>query len=474
MTTAFVQEEVGRTLILEGKLSKQLIHVDPFNCVAAINPRDLSELEWETLMPDVVKTEGIISQPILLWKVSPDHEIWTSGLIKDPYTNTPITVPLEEREKTYILIRGHRRHMCLCVIRNNDRDYSKAVYDNAAKVKALVFEGPQREAETLALDFEEIRGLHKWEVTRIVVKRLSEDYTSEEICNAMPQLLFGALIDNGAVEYDSIVREAGHDGRKRQTDLDKKLKNHVHNGVTKIFQMGYPAMTDQLVNYFRFFKDKRPEGKEGSETARLKKSVVLDLRMTNIQKMVIAFNQAQKDQNWTPIEKVAIVEEKPKEDAYTSFTECGTTGYYVVVGGTEAFRAFLLQNMKHKNEPETAAVVKPPNKTDRAGVQSGSMSAVGKATAKYLNEGDKTPQEGKWLKEPRMRVEWDQWAAFSESVQASLLTLTDLDPMVKEVVDALTKVLAPEAGAKLVTTAFMTLNEYVKAARVKPVAKAKK
>jgi hypothetical protein len=473
MTTAFVPEEVGRTLILEGKLSKQLIHVDPFNCVAAINPRDLSELEWETLMPDVVKTEGIISQPLLLWKVSPDHEIWTSGLIKDPYTNTPIIVPFEEREKTLILIRGHRRHMCLCVIRHNPRDYSKAVFDNAAKVKALVFEGPQREAETLANDFEEVRGLHKWEVLKIAVKRLSEDYTSEEICDAMPQLLFGALVNNGPNEYDRIVREAGHDGRERQKNLLVKLRNHVHNGVTKIFQMGYPAMTDQLIYYYRFFQDKRPVGKEGSESAKLKDSVVLDLRMTNVQKLAKAFNKLSKE-DWTPVEKVAIVTEKPKEDAYTSFTECGSTGYYVVVGGNEEFRNLLLQNMKQKNEPETSDAPKPPSKTDKAGVQSNSMSAIGKAMAKFLNEGDKTPQGGKWLKEPRMRVEWDQWAAFSESVQASLLMLTDLDPMVKEVVDALTKVLAPEAGAKLVTTAFMTLNEFVKAARVKPVAKAKK
>lgn len=457
--------------VMEGKISERLVNVDPFHIYAAINPRNLEELEPETLMPHILKTNGVITQPLLLWKPPPNHDVWEN--VKDPYTNERGYVPLEDRDKAFIGIRGHRRLYCILEVHHNPGNYSKVVFDNVKKVKALVFEGSQKEAERLAVDFEEIRGLHKWETLKLVVKRLADDFLPDEICMDMFQLLYAALISNGPNRYDAIVRDCGTDGRQRNAKLMPPLRNHIHNGVAKIFQMGYPVLTDQLVNHYRFVEEKRPV--KTDEDKKSLENLVLDLRMLEVQKMAKRFNGYIKDnKDWIPVTKVAIVPDKPKEDKHTSFEVCGKTGYYVAIGGNAEFRKQLILNMKKKNEPEIATnEPSPPKKGDREAVQTSSISAIGKSTAKFLNTGDNKPVEGQWLTEPRSRTEWDQWAGFSEAVQAALLKLTNLDPMVQEVVNALTGVINPEVGASRVEMVFNTLNAYVKESR-KPVATTKK
>jgi hypothetical protein len=140
---------------------------DPKFLLSAINPRDLDDLEPEDLMPDIVRTDGQITNPIMVWKVESEHPIWDK--VRNTLTNEPVEIPVKEREKYRILIRGHRR--CYCVqdiLRPENENMSELLRKNAAKVPIREVACSEEQARELAMDFEESRGLHPWNVLKLV------------------------------------------------------------------------------------------------------------------------------------------------------------------------------------------------------------------------------------------------------------------------------------------------------------------
>lgn len=449
--------------------------------LAAINPRELDDLEPEELMPAIQKTNGVITNALLVWVVPDDHPIWNS--VRNVLTNEPVDVPKEERHKYRIIIRGHRRGHCIATIATNPHIYSADMVKNAAKVPVREISCSQEDAEELAMDFEEIRNLHSWNTLKIVFKEYAKDLTYQEVALKYPQMLYSAFLGNGQAKYDKMIRDPKNvDGTERQRQIKMDLRNVLDNHFYSLHLFGQDAMVEQGLLYFRYFVNgllDKSEGKKESER------LVLDLKYGNVSALRRLYTEIRKKGDlWTPITKVAIVDAKPEDGPDINYRSApgvvdAMKGRFLVVeGGTEEFREALLLNMATKIDPGvTDKPAKPPTQKEREAIIGATGSGLGKALCKYFDKSNKEEVEGKFLTTPRTRAQWEEWAISAEAVQAALLGLeAQSEPLVKELIKALTSSTAPTVGAERVRTAISTINEalMVKATELKSKAKAKK
>ena len=441
---------------------------DPRFLVAAINPRDLSDLQGQGLMPAIEKTSGVITKAVVIWKpidaegeFDPDHPIWDRCF--HPVTNEKVVIPREERHKYRIIDQGHRRIWCAVTALDNPEKYSAEMLRNLAKVPALEIACSQEEAEEIALDFEDSEPLHSWNTVKLVLDYLRRDYRYQDIAVKMPRLLFGALLQKGEAKYNKVVREA-KSGSDRISTLVKMLRNRLDTHIVSCHILG-PAMADQLILHWRY-------NENGLEDAGDQDRLVINLKYTNVQQMRQAYNEIVKDGGeWTPITRIEIVPEKPAkaDDRDFAATPSGidkSGQWFVVEGGNADFRQRLLRAMHVYQKPEDDVTEedKPPTKPERKPVIAATHSGYGKALCGFFDRSSKDEVSGKFLRSDRTRAQWEEWALFSESTQARLLELAEgSEPLVKELIVAMTSQSAPKTAAERVATAITTLNEALKA-----------
>jgi hypothetical protein len=450
-------------------LKPKRIEIEPKYCVAAINPRDLSDLQGITLMPDIVATHGHITTPIVVWRpidadgnFDQNHPIWDS--VHDTLTNEPLTIPKEERSKYRILVCGHRREWCASTVLANPSVYSAEMVKNLSKLPANEISCSQEAAEKVALDFETSEPLHSWNTVKLVLGLMAKDVQYQDIALRMPRLLFTALLTNGAAKYNKLVREASN-GAERVREIKSALRNRLDTHITSCHLFG-PAMAKQLVLHFRYAENQLADVGD-------KDSLVMNLKYENVRELRQLYNKIKDDGSmWTPITRVAIEETAPKEDPEVSFrpTPGGKDSkfagkFFVVEGGNADFREAVLKLMLVYQKPEAAEEkVKPPTATERQAILTSTNSGIGKAFGQYFNASATEETPGKFLKVPRSRVQWEEWAVWSESIQAKMLEMVETsEPIVKELLISLTNQAAPKAAAERVASIIATLNEFVKA-----------
>jgi len=451
------------------RLNVETKHVvfHPDFLVPAINPRDLSDLQGETLYPAIEATGGKITTALVVWKpvndqgeFDPDHPIWTSGNIHDTLTGKVLVIPHGERHKYRILVQGHRRHWCARKALSQPDVCPAEMIKNLTKLPCNEITCTQEVAERLALDFETSEPMHNWNVIKLIFGFMMKDIKYTEIALLMPRMLFRALLNDGEAKYNKLLREA-KSGRDRVAAIKSALKNRLDQHTYSCYLFG-PAMQKQLLLYWRYVKNELQDIGD-------RYLLVMDMKYELVQKLRTLYNEEVKVHGWAPITRVEIVDAKPNDSQNVSYAQTpGNTSvqgrWFVIEGGSENFRQAMLKNMLVYAKPEAAEEEKkPPTQQERKAIINSTASGIGKAFSKFYDESFTEETSGKYLDAPRLRVQWEEWALFSESTQKAMLDFADqCDPLVKELLVAATSQAAPGAAAERVKTAIATLNEALK------------
>ncbi len=398
------------------KKQQKIVQVDPDRCLSAINPRSLEELEWESLTPKVLSERGVVTTPLLLWKLDPDAPEWeTIGEGKFA------KLTHEERAKSFITIQGHRRGAVMRHLKASPTMYPADVVTNAQTVPAIVLSGITLDrAEDLAMDDEAKKTLKSWETVRVVLRRYHKDHKRADISVDIPQLLYRSLLGNGEARYTEVSLMA--DGTERNAKYVKDLRNKMDTYVQTCFLIGQP-LEEQLLLHIKKVDDKRPLLK-GQDR-------LLNCKYEDISKLRQLYNKS-RDETWAPITKIAVDE----------------MGEPIVEGGNETVRKWLTQKMREFRNPEIRTRgPNMPNSSDRENASSSARSESHKLAAAFFCG---LPSEG--------RQEADEKAYFREQREA---TRSDLRPEMSELVQALIDAENGERDMAKVKEAYSNVDEVV-------------
>lgn len=457
--------------------SKRLT-IDPYNLYAAVNPRDLSDLQGMEIVPEIVATGGKLIEPPIVWlptdsEGNPDYEnpIWDK--LYHPHDNKPVALSIEERKKARILAQGHRRTFGVIEIASNTAKYAdsdvaqKELKENTKRIDVVEVKCSEAEIRNIAMDFEKRANLHSWNTVKIVLDLLRKGLTYQAIALQMPKSLFVAFIKgNGEAMYNKLLKTAGNDGSKRVKMIKSKLKNpldtHVQSG--HIFSPipdengDSVGMAEQLLLWFRY-KENGLEDKSG----RVDK-LVLDMKYENVRNLRTVYTKTHQEEGWSPVSRVEIVSGKPKESPEVSFkpspNEITSGEYLVVEGGNATFRQAVLALMVLYIRPEEGEKEKPPSKNERQAIKEKSEAGLSTALCAYHENKSIAAYPGKFLDTSMNRAQWENWALIQEAVQARLIGLENelQSHDVKELVRALVNSLAPKTAADRVENSIRTLD----------------
>lgn len=395
---------------------------NPQYLLAAINPRSLAELEYEVLLPQITEEHGVIHTPLHVWKINADSPLWETLPLRDTMTGGRIAPPeIGERDKYRILIQGHRRERCAKEVAAHPDRYSKVICDNLATVPCIEYDNiSENRARSLALDEEGKRNLKSWEIVQLVIDKFYRDERYQEISLEYPQMLYRTLLKNGDDKYEAVARI--HDGVERNALIVKDLRNKLDTWIRSAYLAG-PAMCEQLVLYFRYKINQRPDMGD-------KCRLLLDLKYENMRDAVRKVYNSSKDNGFVPVSQIEFTKDEPPAGENV-LKQRVDDGWFVIVGGNQELRESIMKLMREFRNPEEK--VKPaavPSKTERDDVKLASRSGPGKAYSLYFcGEGGEI--------DGRTRSEWDTWALGYQEREPRILAIKpELVPEIAAIADA--------------------------------------
>lgn len=422
--------------------------IDPRNIVSALNPRESEELELETIIPAIVAEDGVVLDPLTVFKFDPDHEIWNHT--EDPVTGEPVTVPKEDRSKTFINGKGHRRSGAVNTVLRNPQLYPASVYENAKKVQAIVLEGISEErARAIARDAESIRGLKSWNVCKIVFEMLDSGMSLMQVIDEIPQMLFRAFVVRGEDEYDAVSKIL--DGSERKKAIETKLRNNVTVHIGYTYAIGGMLLARQLILHYKYNINKRKVTDDNRDEY---DELVIIPKLDNIRKRLYPLYNAADAAKYKPLTRLEITEKAPAAGPNISFKPVpGNNGFMVVEGTCPEVREELLVLMGEKIDPKANSVPKVPSKAQNEEHLKQARSNVVKSNDCRVCGLD-SEVEGK------THVQWDEWALGCQEREA----IVNEDEFKKSLHPALQKlinVMTGERNADRIKEAFETVNQLI-------------